>query len=75
MPEPSDVEKSMHCLVSAVLAAGGTPFPPDLHDVALTALVATHEAAPGTRPVDVVEFAAASGGGEVDGERGRELAC
>ncbi|MCY4004171.1 MAG: hypothetical protein OXF33_10750 [Rhodospirillales bacterium] len=59
-PEPSDVEKSVHGLVSAVLAAGGNPFPPDLRDETLTALVATPEAPPGTRPVNVVEFAAAA---------------
>ena len=62
-------------MVGAVLAAGGNPFPPDLRDDTLTALVATHEAPPGTRPVDVVEFAAAAGGGvEIDGERVRGLA-
>ena len=71
----SDVEKSVHGLVSAVLAAGGNPFPPNLRDETLTALVATHEAPPGTRPVDVVEFAAAAGGGtEIDSERVRGLA-
>ena len=37
-PGPSDVEKSVHGLVSAVLAAGGNPFPPDLRDDTLTAL-------------------------------------
>jgi len=74
-PGPSDVEKSVHGLVSAVLAAGGNPFPPDLRDETLAALVATHEAPPGTRPVDVVEFAAAAGGGtEIDSERVRGLA-
>ena len=74
-PEPSDVEKSVHGLVSAVLAAGGNSFPPDLRDDTRTALVATHEAPPGTRPVDVVEFAAAAGGGtEIDSERVRGLA-
>ena len=62
-PSPSEVEKSVHGLVSAVLAAGGNPFPSDLRDETLTALVATHEAPPGTRPVDVVEFAAKRGGG------------
>ena len=74
-PGPSDVERSVHGLVSAVLAAGGDPFPPDLRDDTLTTLVATHEAPPGTRPVDVVEFAAAAGGGgEGRGERVRGLA-
>ena len=61
--EPSDVEKSVHGLVRAVLAADGNLFPPDLRDDTLTALVATHEAPPGTRPVDVVEFLAKRGGG------------
>ena len=58
-----------------MLAASCHPFPPDLRDETLTALVATHEAPPGMRPVDVVEFAVAAGGGdEVDGERVRGLA-
>ncbi len=74
-PGPGDVEKNVHGLVSAVLAAGGNPFLPDLRGETLTALVATHEAPPGTRPVDVVEFAAATGGGgAVDRERVRGLA-
>ena len=46
-PEPSDVEKHVQGLVSAVVAAGGNPFPADLRDEKLTALVATHEAPPG----------------------------
>ena len=59
-----------------MLAAVGNPFPPDLRDETVTALVAAHEAPPGTRPVDVTEFAAAEGGGEeVDSERARGLAC
>ena len=59
-PGPSDVEKSVRELASAVLAAGGNPFPPDLRNETLTVLVATHGAPPGTRPVNVVEFAAAA---------------
>ncbi len=59
-PEPSDFEKSVRELASAVLAAGGNPFPPDLRDETLTVLVATHGAPPGTRPGNVVEFAAAA---------------
>ena len=74
-PGLGDVEKNLQGLVSAVVAAGGNPFPPDLRDDTLAALVATHEAPPGTRPVDVVEFAAAAGGGaDIDGESVRGLA-
>ena len=74
-PGLGDVEKHLQGLISAVIAAGGNPFPPDLRDETLTGLVATHDAPPGARPVDVVEFAAAAGGGvEVDGERVRGLA-
>ena len=58
---PSDVEKNVQGLVSAVVAAGGCPFLPDLRDETPTGLVVTHEAPPGARPVDVVEFAAAAG--------------
>lgn len=66
----------MYGLASAVLAAGGNPFSPDLRGETLIALVATHEAPPGTRPVDVLEFAGAakwtaSGGGGWPGSRGR----
>ena len=70
-----DVEKNLQGLVGAVVAAGGNPFPPDLRDDTLAALVATHDAPPGTRPVDVVEFAAAAGGGaDIDSESVRGLA-
>ena len=69
-PGLGDVEKHLQALVRAVVAAGGNPFPPDLQDETLTGLVATHEAPPGARPVDVVELeAAAGGGGGIDGER------
>ena len=66
----------MHGPVTAVLAADGNPFPPDLGDDALTALVATHEEPPGTRPVDAAECAAAwkstaSAGGVWSGSCGR----
>lgn len=67
---PSGVERS---LASDVVAAAGNPFPPDLCDETLIALVVTHGAVPGTRPVDVVEFAASAGGG-IDGEHVRVLA-
>lgn len=74
-PGLGDVEKNLQGLVGAVVAAGGNPFPPDLRDDTLAALVATHDAPPGTRPVDVVEFAAAAGGGaDIDGESVRGLA-
>ena len=70
-----DVEKNLQGLVGAVVAAGGNPFPPDLRDDTLAALVATHDAPPGARPVDVVEFAAAAGGGaDIDSESVRGLA-
>ena len=54
-----------------MLAAGGNPFPPDLRDETVAALVATHEAPSGARPVDVVEFevAAAVRFVEIDSER------
>ena len=68
-PGLGDVEKHLQALVRAVVAAGGNPFPPDLQDETLTGLVATHEAPPGARPVDVVELEAAAGGGGIDGER------
>ena len=74
-PGLGDVEKHLQGLVSAVLAAGGNPFPPELRDETLTGLVATHDAPPGARPVDIVEFEAAAGGGaEYDSERVRGLA-
>jgi len=73
--ESSAVEMNVQGLVSAVAGGGGNPFPSDLRDETLTALVATHEAPPGTRPVDVVEFEAAAGGGlEIDREHVRGLA-
>ena len=51
-----------------MLAAVGNALSPDLRDETVTALVAAHEAPPGTRPVDVTEFSVAAGGGgaEVD---------
>ena len=62
-----EVERHLQGLVGAVAAAGGNPFPPDLHDDTLAALLATHDAPPGTRPVDVAECAEAPGAGPEPG--------
>ena len=47
---------------SAMLTAVDNPFSPALRDETVTALVAAHEAPPGTRLVDVTEFSVAAGG-------------
>ena len=67
-PGLGDVERNLQALVSAIVAAGGNPFPSDLRDDTIASLVATHDAPPGTRPVDVVELAETAGGSEFDGE-------
>ena len=61
----SNIERNTRLLVDSILEAGGNPFPPDLQDDAVMPLVAANAnaAPPGARPVDVVEFAAAAGGG------------
>ncbi len=72
----TEIERGTQQLVKAVLDAGGNPFPPSLQDKAVMTLVAANadEAPPGARPVDVVEYAAAAGGGAVgDSEEVRGL--
>ena len=73
--EPSDMYRRVHGVISKVLASGGPPFPPGPRDETLTAVVATHEAPPGTHPVNVAVLGtAASGGVAIDSQHGRRLA-
>ena len=51
--------------VSAVVVANDNPFPTDLQDETPTGLVATHDARPGVRLIDGVEFEAAAGNSTV----------
>ena len=61
----TEIERSTQSLVRAVAEAGGNPFPPGLQDEAVMTLAAANaDVAPlGARPIDVVEYAAAAGGG------------
>ena len=65
-----DIEESTQRLVRSVLAAGGNPFPRDLHDEAVVPLVASHEAPRGARPLDIAEVDTTVGdGNESNSER------
>ena len=57
-----DIEESAQRLVESVLAAGGNPFPRDLHDEAVLPLVASNEAPRGARPIDIAEIDTTVGG-------------